>query len=551
MNNSFQGNHQIVEIAYQRTKRFDKLLFLYFLTGNSEKLTKMLKIAELRKDYCGWFEVALYLGEVSERLKILVGCGQFALAYVTAVTYGLQEEAVALATNIESSGGQLPAIDPNTILLMPRPSIRQLTENWPRLVTSKSLFECQFPKVGTGAVSALPVAAEGEVEEGWGEDTEFAVDDEFKEAAEELTVNGKAEMEVGEEAGWEVEGDIELPPDLLESAGSGTLKGGGGGALYVPPSMGQPPTYRWTNQSRLPVEFVLAASFDSAFRLLNQQIAVVNFEPFKPLFMLTLARSRAAFSSFSCTNTLFCYPLRTSKDASSKVFPVVGFKLNDLASHLQASLLCYQLTTSGKFMESLTKFHRLLLSVPMLLVDTKQEIAEAQELIRICREYLVGIKMEMKRKEMPKETKDDLVRSAEMAAYFTHCDLQPVHKILTLRTAINLLFKMKNYKTCASMCYRVLELGPKPEIAHHVRKLLVACEKDPRDEQPLNYDEHNPFSICAETYKPIYRGKACTVCPFCKASYIPQMQGKLCNVCEVSEIGKDCTGLKVCPLQFK
>ena len=29
-----------------------------------------------------------------------------------------------------------------------------------------------------------------------------------------------------------------------------------------------------------------------------------------------------------------------------------------------------------------------------------------------------------------------------MAAYFTHCELQPVHCILTLRTALNLFYKV-------------------------------------------------------------------------------------------------------------
>ena len=35
-----------------------------------------------------------------------------------------------------------------------------------------------------------------------------------------------------------------------------------------------------------------------------------------------------------------------------------------------------------------------------------------------------------------------------MAAYFTLCNLQPVHQALTLRTALK-FFKMKNYKTAA------------------------------------------------------------------------------------------------------
>ena len=40
------GNHQIVEKCYQRTKNFDKLSFLYLLTGNLEKLRKMMKIGK-------------------------------------------------------------------------------------------------------------------------------------------------------------------------------------------------------------------------------------------------------------------------------------------------------------------------------------------------------------------------------------------------------------------------------------------------------------------------------------------------------------------------
>lgn len=111
-----QGNHQIVEMCYQRTKNFDRLSFLYLITGNLEKLRKMMKIgefletkdgksrpwrgrkanqrerelrrkdltrcllptstAEIRKDMSGHYQNALYLGDVSERVRILKNCGQ-------------------------------------------------------------------------------------------------------------------------------------------------------------------------------------------------------------------------------------------------------------------------------------------------------------------------------------------------------------------------------------------------------------------------------------------------------------------------------------------
>ncbi|CAG9532834.1 unnamed protein product, partial [Cercopithifilaria johnstoni] len=71
--------------------------------------------------------------------------------------------------------------------------------------------------------------------------------------------------------------------------------------------------------------------------------------------------------------------------------PAVNLHLNDLAASLQT---CYQLTTGGKFNEAVAKLRQLLLSVPLLVVDSKQEMAEAQQLIDICREYLVGLLME-------------------------------------------------------------------------------------------------------------------------------------------------------------
>jgi len=62
----------------------------------------------------------------------------------------------------------------------------------------------------------------------------------------------------------------------------------------------------------------------------------------------------------------------------------------------------YQLTTGGKFQDAVQKLHAILLNVALLVVDSKQEISETQQLLGICREYIVGLQMEVKRKELPK-----------------------------------------------------------------------------------------------------------------------------------------------------
>ena len=107
-----QGNHHIVEFAYQKTKNFERLSFLYLITGNVEKLAKMLKIAEMRSDVMGQFHNALYTGDVRERCKILEQAGHYPLAYLTAATHGLADDANRLAQVLTDSGVPVPAVDP-------------------------------------------------------------------------------------------------------------------------------------------------------------------------------------------------------------------------------------------------------------------------------------------------------------------------------------------------------------------------------------------------------------------------------------------------------
>ncbi len=64
------GNHQVVEMTYQRLRSFDKLSFLYLATGDREKLNRMAKIAERRGDMTSRFQNALYLGSVENRIEM-------------------------------------------------------------------------------------------------------------------------------------------------------------------------------------------------------------------------------------------------------------------------------------------------------------------------------------------------------------------------------------------------------------------------------------------------------------------------------------------------
>uniref|UniRef100_A0A914R8F4 Coatomer alpha subunit C-terminal domain-containing protein n=1 Tax=Parascaris equorum TaxID=6256 RepID=A0A914R8F4_PAREQ len=151
--------------------------------------------------------------------------------------------------------------------------------------------------------------------------------------------------------------------------------------------------------ARLVADHVAAGAFDSAARLLQDQLGIVRIEPFKQHFLTAFAGpvlSRTAFEGLPSAGSNFAYPLRNWQESSGKNgLPALGLHLGDLANQV-----C---------------------------------VAEAQQLIDICREYLVGLLLETARKELPKD----------MSCTTCH----PVHQILTLRTAINLCFKLKQMKT--------------------------------------------------------------------------------------------------------
>ena len=196
-------------------------------------------------------------------------------------------------------------------------------------------------------------------------------------------------------------------------------------------------------------------------------------------------------------------------------------------------------------------YRNILLQIPLLCVDSKKEIQTSEEIIGVCREYILGLSLELHRQGIPKDTLEQQQRNCELAAYFTHCKMQPVHQMLTLRTAATVSFKLRNFKMATSFARRLLELGPKADMAMNAKRIIQASGNDTRDENPVNYDERNPFEICAATYQPIYRGKPHVICPFTQAFYIPEMVGSIDAIAGISEVGKKCVGMKISPLQFR
>jgi len=133
---------------------------------------------------------------------VLQNCGQTSLAYLTAATHGLEEEAQQIKEGLEE-GTRLPEVMPGAQLLMPPPPIMQTETNWPLLTVSKGFFE-GIKAVRGGGLGGLPGAAgpaaaaassalaidESAMDTdaaggAWGDDDE-AGDDEFRDAENDV-----------------------------------------------------------------------------------------------------------------------------------------------------------------------------------------------------------------------------------------------------------------------------------------------------------------------------------------------------------------------------
>ena len=119
---------------------------------------------------------------------------------------------------------------------------------------------------------------------GWGSDDELDIDDDgnVKEKA--------AGSDVDEEgSGWgSDDDDLDIPDDI--DIGPETI----GDGSFVPPTKGTSQSTHWTNNSQLAGDHVAAGSFESACRLLHDQLAIVDFNEYKSVFITIYAASRTS-----------------------------------------------------------------------------------------------------------------------------------------------------------------------------------------------------------------------------------------------------------------
>jgi coatomer protein complex subunit alpha (xenin) len=444
------GNHQVVEMCYQKLKQFDKLSFLYLSTGDNAKLTRMAKIAEHRGDFTSRFQNALYLGEVEDRIQMFKEIDLYPLAYLTAKSNGLEEECQSIleATGLTEEQLTIPTLGEG--LTPPKPVVPTYKANWPTKATSQSFFE----KALLGQMEGLSL-----------EDEPAVATNGFDDAADEgvAAAGGLAEGDEDEDAaGWDMGEDI--VPEVEEGfVNVESTDAGGAGSSEAD---------LWARNSPLAVDHVAGGSFESAMQLLNRQVGAVNFAPLKPRFLEVYQASKTYLPASAGLPPLVNYVRRNVEETDPrKVLPIIPRDLEYLAANdLQRG---YDSMKANKLEDGLNIFKGILHSVLVNAVSSESEVAEAKKLITSASEYAVAMTIELSRRKLGSndvvsKNKDLLKRSLELSAYFTIPKIEVPHRQLALLNAMNLAMRSKNYNSALSFANRILANGGASKIVESV-----------------------------------------------------------------------------------
>lgn len=452
------GNHKAVEMTYQKLRNFDKLSFLYLTTGDQEKLNRMAKIAEHRGDVTSRFQNSIYLGDVQSRIEMLKDVDQYPLAYLTAKSHGLEDEAQAIleASGLTEDQISLPSIGKPKAA--PKAVIPTFKANWPVKASGASSFEkALLAEDGDAAVEA----------NGYGEEDLLA---EENAVANGVLEDGADDDEAVE--GWDM-GDTSVP-DVEEDFVN--VEGPEAGA-------GSSEADLWARNSPLAADHAAAGSFDTAMNLLNRQVGAVNFKPLEERFMEIFQATRTYLPANPGMPPLVNYVRRTLNETDSrKVLPLIP---RDLESVQAVELTNGKKAMQGnKLEDGVASFKKALQLLLVNAVSSQSQAQEAQAAVQQAAQYILAMTVELERRKLVGGSADissfdepTKKRALELSAYFTVPDLEPSHQTLALFSAMNFANKNKQLGSVLNFANSLVERGTNAKFKETVSTfLLTHCQ---------------------------------------------------------------------------
>lgn len=511
-----QGNLEIVESVFQQLGLLDNLSFLYLLKGDQERLSKMTLIAQARSNTSALVQNTFYNNDIQNRLDAYVKSGLLPLAYTLALSNGLTEKAAEIleAAGVSEKDIQLPELGSP----LATPQSVQISSNWQLKDSKMSFFESALV---TGQMENLSV--EEEAPQSLGTKTPLAID--FNDTA--LDEDGDEE-----EGGWDLE-DEDLDIDEFQEADEVETE------TVKPEGSADGEVAYWLRNNKTAAGYVAAGAFDQAASLLNKQLGVVNFEPLRKRFMEVYTSNKLYLPGVDDLPAIRAF-IREDNDEDDphKFRPnIPGYET--LEEHLAVAFKYFR---ANNLPEAITTFREIVYSIAVLTVNDEDAEAKCDDVLTLCREYILGLSLELERRSLDPL---DVKRNLELAAYFTRAKLQNVHKVNALQVAMLQSFKNKNYVMAsyfASELLKIVGTGAKAEQAQKIRARSDTIASDAVD---IDFDPYAEFDICCGSFTPIYQGLPVVSEALVGAKYKPEFKGQVCTITNITRIGAQASGLRI------
>lgn len=289
--------------------------------------------------------------------------------------------------------------------------------------------------------------------------------------------------------------------------------------------------------------------------LLHRQLGIVDFSRLRDGFIALQRGARVSLPTLPGLPPLPAYLMRA--DASTggpSALPALAgaVSLSVVQERLRALSKAF---TDGQFAAVDALCNAIFATVPLLAAQGRSEAGEVKRIVAVVAEYKLACRIMMTAKSTSPE---DGARQVELAAYMTHCALEPAHLMLALNLAAGMAFKQKAFIAAAGFARRLLEMpdinsAKNATLLQRAKAILAKSEAEGRNAFKLNYDEKamaaaasaggGASAICAASLTPIPRGSEAVKSPFSGASYLPAYRGSVCVIDGMAQVGVEALGL--------
>ena len=520
-----QGNTEVVEFVYQQLHLFEKLSFLYLYKGDQERLNKMTTIAQHRGDLSAIVQNTLYNNDVQKRCEVYIQSGMLPLAYTLAKSNGLDEFAAQILEEAGVSEKDVVLPELGETVPLPQPIAEPIT-NWPLKDSSLSFFENalltgKVENLSLEEESATPISSTGVVDAG-AANLDFD-DEEYKESRDD--------DDDDDGGAWELDDDLDIDDQDLQ-----------GEEEQIDASVtivGDKEVGDWLRNAKTPATYVAAGAFEQASTLLNKQVGVTNFEPLRERFLQVYGASKLYLPGADDLPAMKTYIRENSEEEDPrKIGPFVpGYDtLEDQLS------LAFKKFKANELAEAIKTFKSVIYTIAVLNVNDESAETKCQEVLSLCREYILGLSIELARRALPAS---DVKRNLELASYFTKVQLQPAHKLNALNVAMTQSYKSKNFASASYFAEEFLKISSSGPRAEQAAKLKAKADAIASDSVEVDFDPYAEFNICCGSFTPIYKGDPSVSEALVGAKYKPQYKGTLSEITGITSIGVPASGLRI------